>query len=127
MNSSFDCDDGMIFNDNHWKYMIKTHIDAIERGAQVDGDVQSFDTSGWNCDMCRCGLHVNDWCFHCHKDGAQSAHDYCINCTYSMANEIIKFEHYLQDIIHTSIDSQFTMDCIQILVAFVCGYAKKSC
>ena len=123
-NSSFNSDDGMVFIANHWSYMLRGSIDAIENGLKIDGDVQAFNTSGWNCDMCRCSIHINDWCFHCQKD---SEHDYCINCTYSMANEIIKFEHYLQNIIHTYIDSQFTIDCIQVLVAFVCGYAKKSC
>ena len=124
INSSFNSDDGMIFNANHWSYMIRRRIDAIASGVKVGLDTQAFATSGWNCDMCRCSIHINDWCFHCSKD---RRHDYCINCTYSMANEIIKFEHYLQDIIHTIIDSEFTMDCIQVLVAFVCGYAKKSC
>ena len=123
-NSGFDSDDGMLFNANHWGYTIGRRIGAIDKGIKINSNPQGFDTTGWNCDMCRCSIHVNDWCFHCQK---YEHHDYCINCTYSMANEIIKFEHYLQDIIHTTIDSQFTMDCIQVLVAFVCGYAKKSC
>ena len=114
-NSGFDSKDGYLQCVPLWSNTI-TMGDDVQR-------LQNFEThAGWYCGLCRLTLSYNDWCFHC---GLYPSHDYCIQCTHAMIHEIIKFEKYLTKIIHKYVDKEFSVDCIQILTAFVIGHAKK--
>ena len=98
-NSSFDSKYGMVTGNQSWSSMMQ-------------------------CDICNIGIDCNDWCFQCDCTGNRQ-HNYCLPCTYTMANEIRKFEKYLDKIIRKYIDQNFTYDCVKILVAFVVGYVQE--
>ena len=128
-NASFESKDGVLENGNGeplWHYEIMDTIKCIiNSNGSVDTNVDCQDMSlvGWSCDLCRITINYDDWCFHCQN--SSTSHDYCLQCVYTMANQIIKFEHFLAQLIHKHVNKHFNDDCIQIVVAFVVGCVKK--
>ena len=120
-NSSFGSEDGFLCLNQLWTRKICNQLTQIRLGVEHCYSIQDFTSSEYRCDLCNVWLHDNDWVFSCHRN---AAHDYCLPCVYSMAHQIVKFEKYLQSVINDCYHEYLTMDCIQILVAFVLGYAN---
>lgn len=120
-NSSFDSQDGFLCFEQLWKYKIQNRLKEIELRMNSYTNVQDFRNNGYCCDLCNVYIHVNDWVANCHRS---VPHDYCLPCVYSMTQQIVTFEKYLQNIINEQYNEYLTMDCMQILVSFVLGYAN---
>lgn len=121
-NSSFQSKDGMLHGQQCWSSVMRNN--AITQSLCLGTlNVMNYLHINMSCDLCNIGIHSNDWIFQCSGNGSRQ-HDYCLRCTYTMANEIMKFEKYLDNIIRQYIDENFTADCVKILVTFVVGYAE---
>lgn len=127
-NTSFKSEDGFLCFEQLWKKIIRIRLNKIHCGniKPTDTlDIQEFSCDPkvtHICDLCNIEIHHNDWVAYCQKSGV--THDYCLPCTYTMVKEITSFEKYLQDIIEKLYNEYLNKDCIQVLVAFVLGYAN---
>ena len=121
---------GYMYMDNQWKHEIECAIFANKYKFNANVMQEQFETSGWSCDLCRITINMNDWMYRsipaCSITHHEQNHDYCLQCTYTMANGIIAFENSLEKIVHKYIDKKFTMDCIKEIVAFTIGTASIS-
>ena len=116
---------GFMYVENQWQHQIDHVRAAIQHGNQYFPLQNSFGFSGWSCSLCRCSININDWMYHCipprSKVRDMEGDDYCLQCTYSMANGIAQFENSLAKVVHEYIDKHFTIDCIKEIVAFTVG------
>ena len=122
-------DVGYMFMKNQWKYQIDSSINSSQRGLS-SLDIQHFTNSGWSCGTCYSTINVYDWISLCLPtysiEHSSDCHGFCLQCTYSIANEIVKFEKNLKQIIIMCIDEKFPIDCIKEIVAYVIGSVTKS-
>ena len=132
-NPSFKSEDGCLCFQQLWKKIIRVRLNEIHFGnvKPIDNiNIQEFNDNHHDprlthlCGLCNIEIHHNDWVAYCQNTVV--THEYCLSCTYTMINDVMKLENFLQYIIESLYYVYLNKDCIRVLVAFVLEYTNVS-
>ena len=106
-----------------WHSTLKSRIDAIEHGLNVNGSSGSIHSTKL-CDECLVGIHSFDYLYTC-SNNPRNRHDICTSCAFKFILNHQKMAHLLKNILMDELND----DCIHEIVQFVIGslrvFSKK--